>query len=88
VNLDIGFGPDQNKEDNAMDDFSVLIFVPDTGEFLDFTKYDVHDVIDRRTNQIVGEIFINKETGKEELIQLKNGKVRRLSDIHKPGMDS
>jgi len=71
-----------------MDDFSVLIFVPDTGEFLDFTKYDVHDVIDRRTNQIVGKIFINKESGKEELIQLKNGKVRRLSDISKPGMDS
>jgi len=39
VNLDIGFGPDQNKEDNAMDDFSVLIFVPEDDESVDLTKY-------------------------------------------------
>ena len=35
-------------EGMAMNDFDVLMFVPETGEFIDLSKYDVHDVIDRK----------------------------------------
>ena len=64
-----------------MDDFSVLIFVPEDDESVDSTKYKICDVIDYRTRQIVGEIYIDKETGKQEYVQFRNGKVRRLSEI-------
>ena len=65
-------------EGMAMNYFDVLMFVPETGEFLDISKYNVHDVIDRKKNLIVGKIFVNKETGKEDYIQMRNGSVRRL----------
>ena len=81
MNLDTNFGPDQNKEDNAMDDFSVLIFVPEDDESVNLTKHKICDVIDYRTRQIVGEIYIDKETGKQEYVQFRNGKVRRLPEI-------
>ena len=64
-----------------MNDFSVVMFVPDIGEFVDLTKYDVCDVIDRGARRIVGKVFINKETGKEEYVQFRNGKVRKLPEI-------
>jgi hypothetical protein len=70
-----------------MNDFQVLMFIPETGEFVDLTKYDVGNVIDREMNQIVGKIFTNNETGKEEFIQLRNGPVRKLPKIPEPGVD-
>jgi hypothetical protein len=72
--LDLGFGPDQYKEDKAMDDFSVLIFVPEDDESVDLTRFKICDVVDYRTRQIVGELYINKETGKQEYVQFRNGK--------------
>jgi hypothetical protein len=72
VNLGIGFGPEQNQKDNAMDDFSVLMVVSEDDESADLAKYKICDVIDYRTRQIVGEIYINKETGKQEYVQFKN----------------
>jgi hypothetical protein len=74
VSLNIGFGPDQNKEDNAMDDFSVLIFSPEDDRSENSTKYKICDVVDYRTRQIIGEIYFNKETGEQEYIQFRNEK--------------
>jgi hypothetical protein len=84
----MGFGPDQNKEDNAMDDFSVLIFVPEDDESVDLTKYKICDVIDYRTRQIVGEIYLNKETGKQKYVQFQNEKNKKLPEITSTDIDS
>jgi len=76
------------KEVFTMTDFQVLMFIPGTKEYVDLTKYDVRNLVDRRLNKIVGEIFVNKETGEEEFIQLRNGPVRKLPKIPDPGVDN
>ena len=36
-----------------MNDFQVLMFIPETGEFVDLTKYEVANLVDRRSRKLL-----------------------------------
>lgn len=64
-----------------MNDFQMLMFIAETGEFVDLRKYEIANLVCRRSKEVAGKVFVNKETGKEEFIQFRNGPIKRLPKI-------